>query len=295
VIPTTALGLVVFLAALGPGYVYLRVAERRGVRPERSGLLEAVELAVVGAFASTVATLAVFALADAANVINIHVLGGDPQHYAEDHPLRLLWLVAVTLLTGYAFAWTGARLTHLRKEPNIVPGGTAWGNVFNTQLPHPYDVVRVTVELRDGRKLTGPLGGFTTHADADRELCLAAPILVQLPEPGAQTTVLEDDFLAIREADILAISGKYLPGQPPPSRPPAQFQHSGIWRKIAGDPSKAASKSTQCTVLGLTLIATACHGYRVARQQQGVSLPDLTKGLRARAAHEPAKRERLSE
>jgi hypothetical protein len=256
VIPTTALGLVVFLAALGPGYVYLRVAERRGVRPERSGLLEAVELAVVGAFASTVATLAVFALADAANVVNIHVLGSDPQHYAEDHPLRLLWLVAVTLLTGYALAWTGARLVHLRNEPNIVPGGTAWGNAFRAELPHPYDVVRVTVELRDGRKLTGPLGGFTTDADADRELCLAAPIFVQLPGPGAQPTRLEDDFIVAREADILAISGKYLRGQPPTPRPLAQFQHSGLWRKITGDPSKAASKPTQCAVLGVPLIAT---------------------------------------
>jgi hypothetical protein len=256
VIPTTALGLVVFLAALGPGYVYLRVAERRGVRPERSGLLEAVELAVVGAFASTVATLAVFALADAANVVNIHTLGSDPQHYAEDHPLRLLWLVAVTLLTGYALAWTGARLVHLRNEPNIVPGGTAWGNAFRAELPHPYDVVRVTVELRDGRKLTGPLGGFTTDADADRELCLAAPIFVQLPEPGAQQIPLEEDFIVAREADILAISGKYFPGKPPTPRPPAQFQHSGLWRRIAGDPSKAASKPTQCAVLGVPLIAT---------------------------------------
>jgi hypothetical protein len=255
VIPTTALGLVVFLAALGPGYVYLRVVERRGVRPERSGLLEAVELAVVGAFASTVATLAVLSLADAANVINIHILSGDPQHYVEDHPLRLLWLIAVTLLTGYTLAWAGARLIHLRTEASIVPGGTAWGNVFRAELPHPYDVVRVTAELRDGRKLTGPLGGFTTDADDDRELCLAYPILVQLPDSGAETTKLEDDFVVVREADILAISGTYLPGQPPAARPLSQFQHSGLWRRIAGDPSKAASKPTQCATLGVPLIA----------------------------------------
>lgn len=120
-IPSTALELVVFLAALGPGYLYIRVAEQRANRPERSGLVEAVELVVIGAFASTVALLGVLALAGWANVLHVHALGRDPSAYLKLHPLRLFWVVAIALLFAYGLAYAAARLVHRHQSPTIRP------------------------------------------------------------------------------------------------------------------------------------------------------------------------------
>jgi Family of unknown function (DUF6338) len=212
VIPSTALGLVVFLAALGPGYAYLRVAERRGVRPERSGLVEGIELAVVGAFATTIALLAVVWAADQGNVVDVYTFTAHPRHYLQDHPLRLLWLVALVLMVGYGLAWCAARTIYFRKGPDIVPGGTAWGDAFNGGT-RPYDVTLITVELRDGRRVTGALGGFTTDAGQNRELLLVKPIRVRLPGSTSETDI-SDSFLIVREGDALAISGRYVEGQP---------------------------------------------------------------------------------
>src|SRR5437588_3070987 len=57
-IPGTFLGVAILLGVIAPGYAYLRVAERRGVRPGRSPVLELAELAVSGTIA-TVASVVV--------------------------------------------------------------------------------------------------------------------------------------------------------------------------------------------------------------------------------------------
>lgn len=216
-IPSTTLGVVFALAALGPGYVYLRVAEQRSARPARSGLLDAVELAVIGAFASTVALLVVLAVADCLLVLNIHALSRGPKTYLENHPLRLLWIVAVVLVAAYGIAYLAARVSHFRQARSIRPAGTGWAQAFIWSRPHASDVIVVTVELRDGRKITGPLIGHTIEAEDNRELCLAAPLRVQ-PGPAAQTTTLDDRFMLLREADIVAISGRYVAGVDPPPK-----------------------------------------------------------------------------
>jgi hypothetical protein len=218
VIPGTALGLVLTVAALGPGYIYLRVAERRSERPERSGLLEAVELAVVGALASTTALLIVGALADWTHVADAHWLAAHPANYAGQHPLRLLWLVALTLGLAYLIAFAVAKVRH--RTPDVIrPAGSAWTEAFKKDCPKGRVAV-LTVELRDGRKVEGTLRAHTPSVDYNRELYLTAPLRVQAGPASAPTGLGSTSFMVLRETDIIAVSGKYVGAKPAGSHPP---------------------------------------------------------------------------
>lgn len=63
-VPTSLVGVLVFLAAFAPGFVWVRVAEARTLRADRSPLFETVELGFVGATASLIAA-ALVGLTDA--------------------------------------------------------------------------------------------------------------------------------------------------------------------------------------------------------------------------------------
>jgi hypothetical protein len=206
VIPGTALGVVFVVAAFGPGYLYLRVAERRNVRHERSGLVEAVELAVVGAFASTVALLAVAAGADALHVIDVHQLSAYPHAYLAHHPLRLLWLVTLALGTAYGLTYLAVRVVYWG-QPISIELGTAWTQAFKAARdPGTGIFIYATVELRDGRKIEGVLRSHSTEVGDNRELLLGRPIQVRIgmgePEP------IEDEILLLREVDVRTLSAK---------------------------------------------------------------------------------------
>ena len=72
-----------------------------------------------------------------------------------------------------------------------------------------YHGVRLTAELRDGRKIEGTWGGMTAGAEENRELYLRAPFRISRGE-SSSPTVLAAAFVLLREADILAISGEYV-------------------------------------------------------------------------------------
>lgn len=69
--------------------------------------------------------------------------------------------------------------------------------------------VRLTAELRDGRKIEGRWGGMTAGVDESRELYLLAPFRISLGR-SSPPVVLSAAFVLLREADILAISGEYV-------------------------------------------------------------------------------------
>ena len=214
-IPDTTVGLVVFLAALGPGYVYIRIAEKRRPRPERSGLLEAVELIVIGAAASTVALLVTVWLADVVGAINAHALASQLTPYFHRNTLAVVGLVLVVLVVAYSLAGTIAWLIYRRESVSIRPAGTSWYDAFWESRPARSDVVVVTVELRDQRRIIGVLRSFSTGLEDSRELGLCAPIGVQAG-PRAKPTTTDDRFIVLREADVLAVSGRYVAGATPP-------------------------------------------------------------------------------
>lgn len=63
-IPTTVAGLVLFIALLTPGYVWVRATERRVFRPSRSVVLEVAEIVTFGVIFSGAALLLLLAIAE---------------------------------------------------------------------------------------------------------------------------------------------------------------------------------------------------------------------------------------
>jgi Family of unknown function (DUF6338) len=208
VIPDSFLGLALFAASLGPGYLYLRIAEQRAPRQSRSPLVEVVELVVVGGLTSLVAALIVLSLADAVGLLDTHALARHGSHYLVHEPIRTLASLIATLALSYSLAALTALLVHRKHEALVQPGGNGWVAQFWQRRPSPQHAAVVTLELRDGRKATGVLSGFTVELDESREIALRRPIVIQ---PSARSAPIEsnDDFLIFREADLLCVSGRY--------------------------------------------------------------------------------------
>jgi hypothetical protein len=208
-VPDTVLGLVVLLASLGPGFVYLRVAERRGPRVPRSGLIESVELVVLGAAASAVTVLVVALGAAALRILTISALARTPAAYYHRHPVLVIGLAAAALIAAYPVAWAMARVVYRGKPVTNVPG-SAWSRMLTDARPSKDHGVFATVELRDGRKLSGTVASYTLDEEnPNREIALWEPRILMPGQTRPSQLGLEDRFVLLREADVVAISGQY--------------------------------------------------------------------------------------
>jgi hypothetical protein len=210
VIPSTFLGLVLFVASLGPGYVFLATTERRRPRRDQSQLAEAVQMAVIGAMASGAAALAVLGT----GVLDRACLSKEGSHYFLLEPLRGLGALLLFFLLAYLGAWLGARIWCLGLPKTHHPAATGWQLAFADRRSDRSDVTVLTIEMVDGRRVTGVLGDFTGTADDDRELVLVSPLAVQAAH-DAEPIELDDKFLVLRESEIRAVSGRYKPGRRP--------------------------------------------------------------------------------
>lgn len=208
-VPSSFLGLILFAASLGPGFVYLRVAERKAPRAERSALAEAVEMLAIGSLASLAAALVVLIAGDLVGVLDTKQLSTRGANYFLDEPTRGLGSLLAAFALAYFAAWGAATLVHAGQEATNAPSGNAWQQAFRLNKASTKDVAVVTVELRDGRKVVGVLGHFTSELREGRELCVVAPIAVQASGAGNPLTKTEDQFLVLREADVLYVSGRY--------------------------------------------------------------------------------------
>lgn len=207
-IPSTFLGLVLFVASLGPGFVFLATSERQRPRREQSQLAEAVQMAVIGAVASIVAALAVLST----RILDQDKLVEEKGQYLLLHSLRGLGALLLFLFIAYAGAWAAARLWCRGLPKAHHPAATGWQLAFAERRPNRHDVTILTVELADGRRVTGRLGDFTGTPSDDRELVLVSPVAVQAAV-GVAPVVLDDNFVVLRENEIRAISGRYKPGR----------------------------------------------------------------------------------
>jgi hypothetical protein len=206
------LELLLLAAALGPGWVWINVAERRVARPDRTGPLEAAELVVIGALCTTLAALAVLPGAEAIDALDADAIRRGGAAYLLEHPARAMPVITAVLALSYALAWTAARLSYGRHQPTQQPG-TVWREVLGAHKATA--AATATVEMRDGRRIQGAVTSYThTGPEHPRELALAAPMRVQYP---GQTVPVElpGDVLILQEQDILSINVTYVPVAPP--------------------------------------------------------------------------------
>jgi hypothetical protein len=210
VIPDTLVGLLAFAASIGPGYVYVWIAERYELRPTRGPLLEAAQLVIIGSVASLVSLLAVLGFAEMVNVIDTAQVADDGGRYVITEPVRSLSSLLVALVLSYGGAAAAAWFIHRGRTPSIRVGDPAWHGVFERSRKSD-EAVWVTVELEDGRRLSGNLGAYTAQTDAPNELTLWKPISVLTP--AGLEAELSDDFLVIDSDAVVYVAGEYRPGE----------------------------------------------------------------------------------
>ena len=235
-IPGTLAGLLVFAASIGPGYVWVRIEEKRRPRPERTPLLEAAELFFVGATASTVAFLTVLVAGDRLDVLDPDRLAQDGVSYLLREPERGLGSVALALLLAYGGTAIVARIRFRNQLPTIQLGGSAWHTILNPSgsVSTPRDpridrLAYITVGLKSGIAVAGWPYVYTVEPSqsVDRELVLANPIHVRAAD-ASDFVPIKDQLVYLNGADIVSISASYY--RVPPEPPAPRFRRLRDWR-----------------------------------------------------------------
>jgi Family of unknown function (DUF6338) len=202
VIPSTVFGLLVVAAALGPGYVFVRVEERRRPRAVRSPLLETAELLLIGGIFSTAAFAGVAALSVWAGWIDEHMLAIQRTTYVIDHLPVFAGLLLLALLTSYVATWVVARVLLFRR-PRTIEWHSAWDEILR---PRSGVINYATAGLDDGSAVAGDVLGYTVGniQPDDRELILAKP---EVRGVGQQIyEQAKDHFVVLRGDRIRTLS-----------------------------------------------------------------------------------------
>jgi hypothetical protein len=223
VIPSTILGLVVFAAAVGPGYTYVKTAERWRPASERTPLREAAEIVVTGSLATAVGVVVALLALDAIRGSELAAIAQDPARHLITHPAELAGGLVVVVVVSYGGSFGVAKLLHRGRLR--VFSDSAWYGAFERDLPESHGIY-ATVGLRDGRAITGGVRSFTAEPGPvdDRELCLHAPS----NQPMSVRTAdgwegpLREQFVLLKGSDIQYIAGSYLPLVEDPTKRPAR-------------------------------------------------------------------------
>jgi hypothetical protein len=218
VIPTSLLGLVVFAASIGPGVIWIWVAERRQPREKRSQLMEAAELVFVGGLFSTISFFAVLYVGDRIGQIHPEELAAQGFSYAIRHPGPGFGGLLIALGLSYASAFVAAVIRYSRSPTTIGVGRSGWHAALETGRVSPAGEKRVdynrlsyvTAALRDGTSIAGWAFSYTVEASTvdDRELVLARPIRVRTPH-STRFVETDDHVAVIHGADVRVIYAKY--------------------------------------------------------------------------------------
>lgn len=216
-IPNTLLGLLVLAASIGPGYVFVRVAELRNPRPSRSALLELAELVSVGGAASAIGLFLVLIVLRftewvGAEWVDVNALAREGTTYALEHPARgLLFLLAV-IGTAYGLAYISAKWWY-RDFPASLRNHSTWHELLDDE--NGSRRIYAFIELRDGRQVKGYVHYYTVEQApaADREIVLGTPVQIKA-KWQADWQPLAADVAAIGGQEIVALSVRYFSNEP---------------------------------------------------------------------------------
>lgn len=211
-IPGTLLGALFLAACLVPGFAFLRVAEKHRGSLARSSLLEAVELAGVGAITSLLAAMAVLGISRQIDLLDVTSLADDPGQYLLLHPFRGLGSALALFALSSGIAYAAGQVVFVRRESAFDPAGSAWGRVILDGRPKDRPEVAVSVELGDQRIVQGRVYTFSAELEDSRELALIGPLAIS----QGRDQPFEDvagDFMLLREEHIVTIRGNYIPKQ----------------------------------------------------------------------------------
>jgi hypothetical protein len=223
VIPSTVLGLFLFIGALSPGFVFVRHVERRQAREQRSQLSEVAELVFVGSLTTVCASILTLCVVTSQGWLDIQRLRADSETYLLDHPVRALWPLLAIMILSIGFAWLLAQI-FVTDAPTIY-SGPLWDALFGPSDEQAkqlgVDQLRnratyATIELRSGRGIRGQVAGYDLGRPGDgRELALAQPL--EIREDGAEkyVTLYGSNVVVVTSSDIQTLSLSYYETVPP--------------------------------------------------------------------------------
>jgi hypothetical protein len=210
VIPASLLAVVAFAASIGPGYVWVSVAENRTPRRRRTQLLELAELVIVGGLASTIAFLIVATITSWAGWLDTKAIASGGTRYLLRHPTTGLSIIVAGLGLAYLGTYVIARVRYRGKPPIIEHGYSAWHRMLGHE---PDRSAYATVDLRDGTTITGWVYLCTVDdvPPAERDLVLMAaskPIKIR-PAGSDRFFDSPDRAILLNGADVLSVSAYY--------------------------------------------------------------------------------------
>lgn len=223
-IPNTALGLLVFLAAVAPGYLYQRIVETRVLQRQRSAWLEAVGLLCIGAACTTVSTIVILRIGEwqPSAFTNLRTLVANRSALiANPWPAAASVLAILTL--SFILALLIAIIARQLSPRSQQRPGTVWSRTFvHYQAMGAGDDKRqrslfVVAQLTDRRSISGQLLYADQATEPEqRDITLAAPVWITQPNGPRQR--LDFDFVILQNKDISALWGRTL--DLPQSQPP---------------------------------------------------------------------------
>ena len=233
--PTTISSLLVFVASLTPGFVYLmrtetRLPGRRYTPVRETALIVSASLAAHGV------ALAIFWIVRGvlpAHTPDVGEIVRDPHGYFQNHYTEItLWAVGLLVaavglasaaavppqwlmkLVSWVEVWPGPALQDYienRHRRGPIAPESAWGVAFHK---HPDRLVYVGLRLKDGTYLDGPLGSFSSQIEEndDRSIQLVRPVRTRTSSGGKGDLVEWDvDAVLVSAGQIKTISVNYLP------------------------------------------------------------------------------------
>lgn len=234
--PTSSLGVLIFILAVAPGFYFELVRGRHYTRTKESAFYEAsravVASVLIGVFAGLIAFLVWFTALSPEDPPDITaLLKRDPQ-YVGAHTRQLAVSLAVYLVSSFLLVHLWIKLHGLLDvvkakfqwfSGSVTSSHSLWTEVLQSRAPKGHLSV-VRVRMKSGEIWIGPVLGFSTeHELADRELVLHTPILHgESAKPKAITrTTLRAVVLKGPEIEMIAVEAYALDEtQPTPSRLP---------------------------------------------------------------------------
>jgi Family of unknown function (DUF6338) len=250
-IPSSVLGLLIFILLLWPGFVYAAVRDRNRPWQRRSPLRETVTIASVSLTALAV-VLGIFGVLRAIapdHTPHVRPLLFTPRAYLQTSYVSVGWwatgLLALAVLGSAGVAWA-------RSSPRIRrwPGGdwivtaphpsqmSSWWLAFSEYSTAEYEH-HVGCTLDDGSYVAGVLYAYSREADEgpDRDLVLRAPLQVRAAGATDLTTLERAGLMTVSARHIVTMTVTYVAvGQPASSDAGAAAAGSPAAAEVAGPP-----------------------------------------------------------
>lgn len=230
--PTTVSGLLLFVALLTPGFVYLVRTESRLPGQRYTVLRETALVVSVSLLANSLVLglLGILRSLWPSGTPDTGLIVQDPGTYFRSHYVMvMLWgaglllaAVAVAALIAVPPAWSGRLLSRSktwpipaihtaieRRQRNPIAAESGWGRAF---FRHPERQVHLGLRQVDGTYLYGRLLTFSPQIEEndDRSLQLVGPVEIRTPS-AKNPEPMDADVVVVSANAIKTMSVHYLP------------------------------------------------------------------------------------